>query len=427
MSQYAYIAVGPSGAETRGTLEVNDLSEALNRLRQMGLFPTKVFESARHGWIVAPRSHLLRERAQWLRLPIWEKVKAARLGIFTRQLATLVEAGMPLLRSLQVLEEQEENGALRRVIGQVVRSIEGGSSLGEALGAHPKVFNGLYISMVKAGEIGGALETTLSRLAEFIEKTRKLKGKVKAALFYPCAVMMVAAGVLGVLMGFVVPRFKLVFDGLLGGAPLPAFTRLIFGLSEGVVHHWVALAGALALAVCAAWGILRARAARFWLDSLKLSLPLLGPLLRKVAISRFAGTLGTLVSNGVPILQALTIVKDTAGNLVIGSVLTAVRENVKRGEPLAPTLKFSGVFPSMVAGMVDVGEQTGALPEMLSKIAETYDAEVDNAATALTSILEPVMIVFLAAVVGSIVVAMYLPIIKVAEGVDLQMGTRDAE
>jgi type IV pilus assembly protein PilC len=385
----------------------------------MGLFPTKLGP-------VADRASRLPQRTFWqaatqqlhslatVRLPT--PIKSAHLSIFTRQLATLVEAGMPLLRSLRILQEQEENYSLKRVIGGVSASIEEGASLTEALREHPKVFNDLYLNMVRAGEIGGALEITLKRLAEFMEKGQKIRGKVKAAMFYPCAVMMVATGIVTLLLVFVLPRFKTVFSDLLNGQPLPAFTRFVFGVSDGIAHRAPVVAAGLVCAVVFVMLALRTVWGRCVFDRFKISMPLLGPLFRKLAISRFSRTLGTLMANGVPILQSLTIVKDTAGNMLVGRLIADVHENVKQGEPIAPTLKGSSLFPAMVAGMVDVGEQTGALPDMLMKVADVYDEEVDNATGALTSLLEPIMIVLLAVVVGSIVIAMFLPLIGLING-----------
>jgi type IV pilus assembly protein PilC len=419
MSNYSYVAVDPQGAETRGTLNVPDQSEALRRIREMGLFPTKVF-GADGPFGPAARTQPRRRPAPKLSnlsIPAFgRRVKAGPLGVFTRQLTTLLEAGMPLLRGLRTLEEQAEDRELKRVIGELSLAIESGSSFGEAVAMHPRIFNRLYVNMVKAGELSGALEVTLRRLAEFMEKARKIKGKVKAAMFYPCAVLLVAAGILVLLMVFIVPRFQMVFDGLLGGRPMPTFTLFVMRVSEVVQHQFfmtsiiaIALATGLLLALQTAWG-------RWSFDQFKLAAPVVGPVLRKLAISRFSRTLGTLVSSGVPILQALNIVKETAGNVVVGDVVSTVHERVKEGDPIAPTLKASGVFPAMVAGMVDVGEQTGALPEMLMKIADNYDDEVDNSVSAMTSLLEPIMIVLLAVIVGSIVIAMFLPLIAIMQG-----------
>ncbi len=418
MSSYSYVAVDPQGLEMRGTLEVADQSEALRRIKEMGLFPTKVLGAK----TPSERPALSKPRRQTkasilsrsITIPgLGGRVKTSALTVFTRQLATLVEAGMPLLRGLRILQEQEGNKNLKRVIGEVAASIENGGSLAEALAAHPRVFNQLYVSMVKAGEIGGALELTLRRLAEFMEKAHRIKKRVKAAMVYPCAVLLVASGILSLLMTYVVPRFKEVFAGLMEGRALPAFTRFVFGVSQIVQTHLFAAAVTVAAASTLVMLGLRTRWGRWSWDQLKLKLPILGPVFRKAAIGRFARTLGTLVGSGVPILQALSIVKETAANVVVGNVISTVHDRVKEGDPIAPTLKSSGVFPAMVAGMVDVGEQTGALPDLLMKIADTCDEDVDNAASAMTSLLEPVMIVLLAVIVGSIVIAMFLPILNV--------------
>ena len=430
MSNYSYVAVDPAGTERRGTLEVGDQSEALQRIKEMGLFPTKVLVNrGRIGNLPRPRPKPPRHFVRTLSIPgLGGRVKPALLMTFTRQLATLVEAGMPLVRGLRILEEQERNPLMKEVIGELTDGIEGGNSFSEALKTRPKIFSPLYVNMVKAGEIGGALDETLTRLAEFIEKALKIKSRIKSAMFYPCAVMLVALGVLSVLMVFVVPRFRQVFDGLLNGIPLPAFTVLIFNISELVKSHALGCLAVMGAVGIWFWLLLKTKSGRFLFDKFKLSMPLLGPVFQKAAISRFARTLGTLVGSGVPILQALTIVKETAGNQVVGRVISKVHEHVKEGDPIAPTLKSSGVFPVMVAGMVDVGEQTGALPEMLMKIADNYDDEVDNATSAMTSLLEPIMILFLAVVVGCIVVAMFLPIkVLIDHGFDNTGGGGAAE
>jgi type IV pilus assembly protein PilC len=288
-------------------------------------------------------------------------------------------------------------------------AIEGGSTFSEALAQHPKVFNRLFVNMVKAGELGGVLEVVLKRLAEFSEKAQKIKGKVKAALFYPVAVMIVACGILILLMVFVVPRFKEVFAGQ--GMKLPAFTEFVFEVSNAIKNNILETMGGVAVFVILFLLFIKTKFGRYAWDKFKLKMPAIGPVISRVAISRFARTLGTLVSSGVPILQALTIVKETAGNVIISNAIGKVHESVKEGETITAPLEASGVFPPMVVSMVDVGEQTGAMPEMLLKIADNYDEEVDNAVSAMTSLLEPIMIVFLAVVVGSIVIAMFLPLI----------------
>jgi type IV pilus assembly protein PilC len=422
MSNYAYVAVDPQGTELRGTIDVPDQNAALRRIKEMGLFPTKLRQADRErsGTATARPRREARRKSQALALPGFRaRVKPGTLAIFTRQIATLVEAGMPLLRSLRTLEEQEEHPTLKRTIGELAEAIEGGSSFSEALAMHPKIFNRLYVNMVKAGEISGALEVTLQRLAEFMEKAQRIKSKVKSAMFYPCAVMFVAAGILTIMVVFVVPRFKLVFVDLMAGRPMPAFTLFVLGICEGVKNHLL-ITGSVGLAATICFMLaLRTQWGRWTFDKFKLTMPVLGTVFRKAAISRFARTLGTLAGNGVPILQALTIVKETANNAILGRIISDVHDRVKEGDPIAPTLKASRVFPAMVAGMVDVGEQTGALPEMLLKIADNCDQDVDNAANAMTSLLEPLMIVFLAVVVGSIVIAMFLPIIDIIiHGVD---------
>lgn len=416
MSRFSYVAVDPSGAEFHGSLEVNDQSEALKRVKEMGLFPTRIRAAVKGGprQLMLPRKAGKGRRLSW-RPRLGGGVKSGALAVYTRQLATLVEAGMPLLRALRLLEEQQPNSRLKQASADLARTIEEGGSLAEALQTHPKIFDPLYVHMVKAGEISGALELTLRRLAEFMEKAKKLKAKVKAAMYYPCAVLTVASGILLLLMTFVVPRFQAVFQDLTQG-PLPTFTRFVFRLSESIRTHLFLGICATAATAALVFASLQTRAGRIWFDRLKLTLPVFGALFKKAAIARFSRTLGTLIGSGVPILQALTIVKETAGNVIVGKVIAQVHENVKQGEAIAPTLKQSGIFPAMIAGMVDVGEQTGALPELLGKIADNCDEEVDNAANALTSLLEPIMIVILAVIVGSIVIAIFLPIIHVDPG-----------
>jgi type IV pilus assembly protein PilC len=417
MSNFAYVAFDSHGRETKGLLDVADQSEALRRIKEMGYFPTRIIVQA------AAKSRQLRKPLSkrnllTISIPFGTRVNAKTLCIFTRQMATLIEAGMPILRGLRILEEQETNPALKRVIGEISGVIEGGESLSEALSHHPKVFNRLYINMVKAGELGGVLEVVLKRLADFMEKAEKIKGKIKAALFYPAAVISVAVTIMGILMVYVVPRFKEIFEGLLHGKPLPPFTVFVLNISDAVKNHIFAVGGLAFIAAILFKVFIATKSGQRIFDRAKLSFPLIGPVIRKAAISRFARTFGTLVSSGVPILQALTIVKETSGNLIVGDAVAAVHESVKEGETITTPLKTSGIFPPMVVGMIDVGEQTGALPEMLMKVADNYDEEVDNAVAAMTSLLEPLMIVLLAIIVGSIVIALFLPLVGIMESFD---------
>ena len=422
MPKYDYVALDSRGAETKGSIEVANQNEAIGRVKDMGLFPTKIMEADKVQDKAAGKKGKAPAKKGGkkgganininLKIPgLGGGVKPKILTTFTRQLATLVYAGLPLLRGLRVLEKQERNANLKKVLGELGLSIEGGSTFSEALAQHPKVFNKLFVNMVKAGELGGVLEVVLKRLAEFSEKAQKIKGKVKAALFYPVAVLIVAVGIMILLMCFVVPKFKDVFAGM--GMKLPGFTLLVLGISEIIKNHILETMGGLIVFVIIFLLIInKTKLGRLLWDKFQLKMPALGPVISKVAISRFTRTLGTLVSSGVPILQALTIVKETSGNVVIANAIVKVHESVKEGETITAPLEASGVFPPMVVSMVDVGEQTGAMPEMLLKIADNYDEEVDNAVAAMTSLLEPIMIVFLAVIVGSIVIAMFLPLIS---------------
>ncbi|HXT13206.1 MAG TPA: type II secretion system F family protein [Candidatus Angelobacter sp.] len=426
MPKFNYVAMDSHGKETKGTLEVGSQNEAIGRVKEMGLFPTKIVEvektkpDKKTGRPAAGKGGKKKKGSIEINIKIpglSGRVKSKVLTTFTRQLATLVDAGLPLLRGLRVLEKQEKNPTLKNIIGELALSIEGGSTFSEGLAQHPKVFNRLFVNMVKAGELGGVLEVVLARLSEFMEKAQKIKGKVIAAMFYPCAVLVVAVAILMILMVFVIPKFKEVFSGMLEGQQLPAFTRLVLGISEVIKDHILyVLAGAVV-----AWILIvligKTKGGRRVYDKIKLKVPVFGPVVSKVAISRFTRTLGTLISSGVPILQALTIVKETSGNVIVGSAVGAIHDSVKEGETITAPLEASRVFPPMVVSMVDVGEQTGALPEMLLKIADNYDEEVDNAVAAMTSLLEPIMIVFLAVVVGSIVIAMFMPLIALMNSV----------
>ncbi|MHB8522670.1 MAG: type II secretion system F family protein [Limisphaerales bacterium] len=426
MPKFNYVAMDSRGKETKGSLDVATQNEAITRLKEMGYFPTKVVEADKtkekgEKKAKSPDRTATKKKGGLnfnIKIPgLGGKVKTKVLTTFTRQLATLVDAGLPLLRGLRVLERQEKNPVLKGVLVDLALAIEGGSTFSEGLAQHPKVFNRLYISMVKAGEMGGVLEVVLNRLSEFMEKAQKIKGKVVAAMFYPVAVMTVAVVILGVLMVFVVPKFQEIFKDMLEGRPLPAFTNLVLEISNTIKDHVIWTAVGVVVCVIIFKMLVKTKLGRRLFDKFKLNMPVLGPVISKVAISRFTRTLGTLVSSGVPILQALTIVKETSGNVVVGEAVASVHESVKEGETITAPLEAANVFPPMVISMVDVGEQTGALPEMLMKIADNYDDEVDNAVQAMTSLLEPIMIVFLAVIVGSIVSALFLPLITLIDQV----------
>jgi type IV pilus assembly protein PilC len=433
MPKFNYVAMDSRGKESKGTLEVATQNEAINRIKEMQLFPTKIVE------VDTKAKEKAKEKAKPaakgakapgkkgvninIKIPgLSGKVKSKVLTAFTRQLATLVDAGLPLLRGLRVLEKQERHPTLKRIIGDLALSIEGGSTFSEGLAQHPKVFNRLYVNMVKAGELGGVLEVVLSRLSEFMEKAQKIKGKVIAAMFYPVAVLIVATAIMIVLVIVVIPKFKEVFAGLGEGRALPAFTLLVLGISDAIRNHIIVTTISLIIFVILFRLAVHTKTGRRIFDKFKLKVPLIGPVVSKVAISRFTRTLGTLVSSGVPILQALTIVKETSGNVVVANAVSSVHDSVKEGETITAPLEASGVFPPMVVSMVDVGEQTGALPEMLLKIADNYDEEVDNAVAAMTSLLEPIMIVCLAVIVGSIVFAMFLPLIDLMNNIGGDSG-----
>ena len=439
MPKFSYVAMDQKGKEQKGTIEVASQNEAIARIKEMQLFPTKIVEVDKAGEKGAKKAAGsgnqkaaggTKKKGGGINIKIpglGGKVKGKVLTTFTRQLATLVDAGLPLLRGMRVLEKQERNPTLKSIIGELALSVEGGSTFSEALAQHPKVFNRLYVNMVKAGELGGVLEVVLNRLSEFQEKAQKIKGKVIAAMFYPVAVMVVAVVIMGILVVVVIPKFKEVFAGLGEGRPLPAFTQFVMSISDAVRNHMLMTLIVTVVIVVSFLMFIKTKFGRHIWDKFLLKMPALGPVISKVAISRFTRTLGTLVSSGVPILQALNIVRETSGNVVIANAVTAVHESVKEGETITAPLEASGVFPPMVISMVDVGEQTGALPEMMMKIADNFDDEVDNAVAAMTSLLEPIMIIFLAVIVGSIVVAMFLPLIDLMNGLGGDDGGKGKE
>jgi type IV pilus assembly protein PilC len=428
MPRYTYVALDSRGQESTGLVEASSTNEAIGQLRQAGYFPTNVYEEGTGAAVEAKTARPKTKAPRAERKPgsrnivLFQRksVKPKTLMIFTRQLATLIDAGLPLLRSLNVLAKQERDSVLKSTINKLADSVQGGSTFSEGLAQHPRLFNDLYVNMVRAGEAGGVLEQVLTRLAEFQEKAQKVKNKVVAAMVYPVIVLFLAAGIMIFLLIFIVPKFETIFHDMLGDKPLPAITLFVLSVSDFLQHHWAVLLGAILVTLAGGKLAARTRPGRAMIDRIKLRAPLFGDLIRKTSISRFSRTLGTLVASGVPILQALNITRETAGNTVIARAISQVHDSVKEGESIVQPLEASGAFPPMVVSMIDVGEETGQLPEMLLKVAEVYDDEVDNSVAALTSLLEPIMIVLLAVIVGTIVIALFMPLISIISGLQQQ-------
>jgi len=440
MATFQYIAKDSSGQEKRGMVEAGDRSGAIAAIRAQGLMPTALGE-VKGGGGAAAKPAAAKKAAPAkkpakkgggvgskeinIRLPKFlrpKRVKAKALTAFTRQLATLVNAGLPLMRCIEVLKKQKMSPAMADCLDGISENIAGGGTFSDALTAYPKIFDNLYVNMVKAGEAGGVLEVVLNRLAEFAEKAQKIKNKVKGAMIYPSVVLVAAIGITAFLLVTVIPKFQQVFNDILGGAALPAITEFVMGISDFVQHNGLQiLAGVAALVVIyKIFG--KTPFGAYQLDKLRISMPIIGTLVRRTAISQFSRTLGTLLSSGVPILQALVIVRDTTGNRVVRRAIQMVHDAVKEGESMTDPLAASKVFPPMVVSMVQVGEETGALPDMLTRIANTYDDEVDNAVAGMTAAIEPALIIFLAVVVGTIVIAMFLPMIKIISSVSGAAG-----
>ncbi len=393
MAVFTYQGRG-AGGTTTGEIEAQDRTAAVGELRKRAILVTKINEKT--GGKTPSKAGT--------------KVKDKEMAIFTRQFSTMIDAGLPLVQCLNILAEQSESKNLRDVTGLVARSVEQGSTLAEALRHHPRSFDELFVNLVEVGETGGILDTVFQRLAAYIEKAAALKRKVKSAMIYPSSIIGVAFVVVIFMLTFVIPTFTKMFKDL--GADLPLPTQVVVWLSEFVQSYiLLIIAGAIGC-VFALRAYYRTEKGRSTIDALLLKLPVLGTLVRKVAVARFTRTLGTLVSSGVPILEGLRITARTAGNRVVEKAVMQCRAAVTEGKTLADPLKASGVFPPMVTQMISVGEQTGALDAMLSKIADFYDDEVDTAVGALMALLEPVMIVFLGVIIGGLVVAMYLPIFK---------------
>ena len=407
MPKYAYRAMNKDGKEIFGIVEADSQALALNDVQSLGLYPTQVRE--------ASKSDERRARKEKTGLSEFYigGLKHKQLVVMTRQLSTLIDAGLPLLRSLNVLIAQQKPSKLRDILREVSSDIQAGSTLSEGLAKHPKAFDRLYVNMVRAGEVGGMLEVVLNRIATFMERRQALRRKVKSALIYPIAVVVIASCIVGFLLVKVVPVFAEIFADF--GGELPAPTKLLVAAGDFMMVRWWLL-----LVIVSGTGIGikllgKSHSVKRVMDRVALKIPLVGDLVTKVAVARFARTLGTLITSGVPILQALKITKETIGNEVIQNAVDKVHESVKEGDTIAAPLDESRVFPAMVVNMIDVGEETGSLDSMLMKVADIYDAEVEAAVDALLRLMEPAIIICLGGVIGFIVIALYLPIFTLGD------------
>lgn len=418
MAKYQFSALDAKGKEIKGIVDADSENSALAAIRKKGLFPTVVERSGDKKKNAPKKSATGASKGGGininLKMPtLATRVKTKQLMSFTRQLSILINAGLPLIRGLQVVQRQEKNPILRNAVISMADAIQGGSTLADAMSNHPKIFNRLYVNMVKAGEVGGILDQILNRLAEFMEKAQAIKGKVVSAMVYPVVVLCMAVGIVAFLMVFIIPKFQAIFNDLLEGAALPPLTQFVMNMSRMLTTRAPFVLGGIALVVVLLKLVGKTKKGRYLIDRFKLNMPIFGNLTQKTSIATFSRTLGTLMRAGVPVLQALNIVRDTAGNAVVARAAENVHDSVKEGENMAPPIEASGVFPPMVVSMIEVGEETGSLPEMLIKVADTYDDEVDNAVTGLTSVIEPLLIICLALIVGTIVIALFMPLISI--------------
>ncbi|MCX8082402.1 MAG: type II secretion system F family protein [bacterium] len=428
MPQFQYSGMEPGGQPVTGTIEASQVQEAVAKLKGMGYFITSISpvkgsvatgkkDTGRQTTTAKPSSAKKSAKGKGASAGISlgpQKIKPKELMIITRQLATLIGSGLPLLRALRVLREQRK-GAPNAILSKVAEDIESGALFSEALSKHPRSFPKIYVAMVRAGEAGGALEAVLNRLAEFMEKEAKLRAKIKSAMAYPMVIVVVASGILTFLMLKIVPTFIQIFEDMEAGE-LPAPTVLLMKISKLFTQRFYLIIIFVVAMVILFKVLNRVKFTKYYIDTMKLRIPVFGPVISKTIVARFARTFATLITSGVPILQALQIVRDTTGNDVIAKGINEIRNRVREGEGIAGPMLRSKVFPAMVTNMVAVGEETGAMDAMLEKIAEAYEAEVDAAVAAMTSMLEPILLVGMGGVVGFIVISLFLPLIKLAMG-----------
>lgn len=408
MPVFAYEAIDTTGKKHKKEMEAGDRNDAIQKIRTMGLRPTMVRE--KKGSSKSASSGAPDEKKSG-GFKLFGRVSQAQLTQFTQQLSTLQDAGLPIVRSLKILATQMDAGRFQEQINAITEEVEGGSTFSEALEKYPNTFDHLFVAMVRAGEMGGVLDVILARLSDFMEKSLRLKKKVRGAMIYPIAVMSVAALILGGIMKFVIPNFQSMFKDL--GKGLPAMTQLLLTASDFVNSYWwllpiVGIGGYFAFKAIA-----NTEGGGMMLDKFKLRAPVFGQIVKKSTISRFCRTLGTLIASGVPILEALSIVREAVGNRVIANAISDVHGSIREGETISEPLGASGVFDPLLVNMIDIGEETGELDKMLNKISDNYDLDVDVLVDSLSSLLEPVMIVGMGVAVGFIVIALFLPLISI--------------
>jgi type IV pilus assembly protein PilC len=405
MPTFQYEAMDHTGREVKDSIDASTQEEAQQLIRQKGFFVTKISEKAKKTRKTASKKGSRRKKKAFT----IGKISTKHLCTFTRQLSTLQDAGLPILRSLKILEGQSKPGVLKNALQDVIEDIESGMTLSEAFSKHPKAFDRLYCNMIKAGEAGGALEAILQRLAEFKEKSQSLKRRINSAMVYPIVVLLVAAVIVGFILYFIIPKFEVIFKDF--GVPLPRMTTFLIDASHFLIKYFYIVF----LAPLFIWIFIkllyRNRTGAYVCDRIALMIPVMGTILEKSTVARTMRTLGTLVQSGVPILESLNIVKETAGNAVFERAFQRIYESIREGETIAQPLREARIVDDIVVNMIDVGEETGELDTMLNKIADNYDEEVENAVESLVSLLEPLMIVVLGGIIGYIVIALFLPLI----------------
>nr|WP_320050584.1 type II secretion system F family protein [uncultured Desulfuromonas sp.] len=400
MAKFSWEGKVRDGKVQKGEMEAPSEAIVRAQLRRQGIMPSKVKEKGKG-------------MDMDIKIPGFEpKVTTKDLVVFTRQFATMIDAGLPLVQCLEILSSQQENSTFKRILLSVKEDVESGSTFADALRKHPKAFDDLFVNLVAAGEVGGILDTILNRLAAYIEKAMKLKKQVKSAMTYPTTVVAIATIVIGVILVFVIPAFEKMFSDFGGALPTP--TQIVINMSNFVQDYILVIIGAIIVAIFGFKKVYATQKGRDFIDDWALKAPIFGVLIRKVAVAKFTRTLGTMVSSGVPILDGLDIVSKTAGNRTVEKAIMKVRQSISEGNTIAEPLTKSGVFPPMVCQMIAVGEQAGSIDTMLNKIADFYDDEVDDAVSNLTAMMEPLLMLFLGTTVGGLVIAMYLPIFKIA-------------